>query len=61
MAQTFKDIRTKGIAVLTEMSNDIGQAATIEGTPEVRKAFLTACKELEQSEVSHFLVTCALY
>lgn len=50
MAQYFKDIRTKGVEVLSEMSTELGKLAATE-VAESSKAFTAACKEIEHGEV----------
>lgn len=51
MAQNFKDIRTKGIAALTEMSKELAKLSANEAISASSKAFVDACKELEHDEV----------
>lgn len=53
MAQHLKDIRTKGVEVLSEMSTELNKLATTE-VAESSKAFAAACKEIEHGEVRLF-------
>ena len=55
MAQSFKDIRTKGINVLSDMSGGLAKIASPQNIAEVRKSLVSACKEIEIHEV--FLVS----
>lgn len=52
MAQNFKDIRTKGIAVLSEISAELGKVATIEGAADAKKPFIVAATDLQAGDVS---------
>ena len=52
MAQNFKDIRAKGVAVLSETSAELGKIATAEGAADAKKPFIAASKELQIDDVS---------
>ena len=48
----FKDIRTKGIAVLSEISAELGKVATAEGATDAKKPFVSAAQDLQAGDVS---------
>ena len=52
MAQNFKDIRAKGVAVVSEISAELGKIATAEGAADAKKPFVAASKELQIDDVS---------
>ena len=58
MAQNFKDIRAKGVAVLSEISAELGKIATAESAADAKKPFVAASKELQIDDVSILADLC---
>ncbi|KAJ3520169.1 hypothetical protein NM688_g9201 [Phlebia brevispora] len=58
MAQNFKDIRTKGIEVLTEMSTELAKLGSSETTAS-SNAYTAACKDIENKELTAEFVSSA--
>ncbi|KAI0807388.1 N-acetyltransferase B complex non catalytic subunit-domain-containing protein [Fomes fomentarius] len=57
LSQHIKDIRTKSLAVLTEVSNALIKRAESEATAESRKAIVDACKPIiHESGLDHDFV-----
>ncbi|KAJ7285761.1 actin cytoskeleton organization protein [Mycena rebaudengoi] len=53
LVQQFKQLRTKAIAVLREVSASLVQRSEQDGTPEQRKSFVDACSSIMTSEIDH--------
>ncbi|KAF7799639.1 hypothetical protein EIP86_010877 [Pleurotus ostreatoroseus] len=51
MAQHFKEIRTKGVEALSEMSTELNKLSAIEAA-ETPKNIVAACKEVERGELN---------
>ena len=47
LAQSFKEIKAKGVAVIQKMSTDIAEKAQEVGSNESKQEFIDACESLK--------------